>query len=242
MDELQPSGPSWDERSEKGNLAAVLDPLGSKRKNLYIHSIHVQAIRRALSNLPKGHALDLGCGTGRMCQLLLDQGWQAVGMDITLGMLRKARGTHEARNASFINMDGLTLPVRDDTFDLVLTVYTLQHVMPSPHLFPGVAAEIFRVLKPTGTLLMLEITDTGQLSTDNYGKRLATAGFSLIHDEPVRSRYDRFMTLSEQSFVPEQFIPLLGMLGRWRYQWRYSRGERASNWWDHLYVFAKQSG
>jgi ubiquinone/menaquinone biosynthesis C-methylase UbiE len=242
MKEFQPTGPSWDERAQKDDLAAVLDPVGSRRKNLYINSIHQRAIGRTLKNISEGMSLDLGCGTGRMTKMLADRGWHAVGIDITLSMLKQARAKVESPNVSFLNMDGLILPIRDASFDLILTVYTLQHILPSPHLFAKLAAEIFRILKPTGRLVMLEITDTRKLGIEEYKMRLAEAGLTLIHDEPVRLRFDRFMTLAEQRHVPSKVIPLLGALGIWLCRWRYSRGETAKDWWDHLYVLSKRPG
>jgi ubiquinone/menaquinone biosynthesis C-methylase UbiE len=242
MKEFQPTGPSWDERAQKDDLAAVLDPVGSRRKNLYIDSIHQRAIGRTLMNISKGISLDLGCGTGRMSKLLADRGWHAVGIDMTFSMLKQAQAKVESPNVLFLNTDGLVLPIQNTSLDLVLTVYTMQHILPSLHLFAILAAELFRVLKPTGRLIMLEITDAQKLSIGEYKKRLEEAGLILIHHEPVRLRFDRFMTLAEQRYVPSKLIPFLGTLGMWLCSWRYSRGETAKDWWDHLYVFSKRPG
>src|SRR6187200_3356587 len=40
--------------------------------------------------LQKGWALDIGCGTGRAFDPLLDRGWKVVGCDASEGMLAKA--------------------------------------------------------------------------------------------------------------------------------------------------------
>jgi len=40
--------------------------------------------------LQKGRALDVGCGTGRAFEPLLDRGWEVVGCDASEGMLDKA--------------------------------------------------------------------------------------------------------------------------------------------------------
>lgn len=42
--------------------------------------------------LRKGWALDVGCGTGRAFDPLLDRGWGVVGCDVSPGMLAEARG------------------------------------------------------------------------------------------------------------------------------------------------------
>jgi SAM-dependent methyltransferase len=41
--------------------------------------------------LTKGRALDVGCGTGRAFDPLLDRGWAIVGCDLSPGMLEQAR-------------------------------------------------------------------------------------------------------------------------------------------------------
>jgi SAM-dependent methyltransferase len=41
--------------------------------------------------LQRGSALDIGCGTGRAFEPLLDRGWQVVGCDTSSGMLARAR-------------------------------------------------------------------------------------------------------------------------------------------------------
>jgi SAM-dependent methyltransferase len=43
-------------------------------------------------DLRKGWALDVGCGTGRAFQPLLERGWRVMGCDVSPGMLAKARG------------------------------------------------------------------------------------------------------------------------------------------------------
>ncbi len=52
-------------------------------------------------------ALDLGCGTGKMCIDLAEQGFDMIGIDISLDMLSKATENAEAagKNILFLNQD-----------------------------------------------------------------------------------------------------------------------------------------
>src|SRR5207253_2784729 len=47
--------------------------------------------------LRKGRALDVGCGTGRAFDPLLDRGWEVVGCDASAGMLEQAEGKFGSR-------------------------------------------------------------------------------------------------------------------------------------------------
>lgn len=237
--EFQASGLSWEERSEKDELAAGIDPIGSRKKNLYIHTIHCQALGRALRSVQGTSALDFGCGTGRICKLLETKGWRVVGVDITHGMLVKAKALAYSSKVSFSLIDGRRLPFRDSGFDLVVTVYVLQFILPHVDLFDSVATEVFRVLKPMGTLVILGATNTQQLTVDRHKERLTRVGFTPLRDEPVRLSYDRYLAFAERRVVPESFVPALAWLGTRECRQRQLEGNMTPDYWDHLYVFRK---
>ena len=239
--EFQRDGLSWNELAEKGELAAVLDPLGSQRKNYYIHTIHVQMLSKALRRVHKGRILDFGCGTGRISRWLASHGWDVAGIDISPGMLTKAKElTPSSAPVSFLEYDGLHIPYDDEQFDAVVTVYVLQYPIKYPDSLVLIANELHRVLKPGGRLSCIEITDKQQLSVGNYTDQITSAGFTLVHDEPVRLRFDRYMNYAQRRFIPMSFIPVLGRLGIWECRRKYMQGRMPPNWWDHLYIFERK--
>lgn len=77
--------------------------------------------------LQKGWALDIGCGTGRAFDPLLDRGWQVVGCDASSGMLAQAEEKFGER-VQLIHIDARELePIaptpghaNGENFDLVL--------------------------------------------------------------------------------------------------------------------------
>jgi SAM-dependent methyltransferase len=77
--------------------------------------------------LQKGWALDVGCGTGRAFDPLLERGWQVVGCDVSTGMLAEAERKFGSR-VPLHNLDARELPAiypSDDApasegFDLVV--------------------------------------------------------------------------------------------------------------------------
>lgn len=79
---------------------------------------------------PKGRALDFGCGVGRLTCALSPYFSEVVGLDISPGMLSKAKDYSDSRglnNISYVDCSsGYTIP--PGHFDLVHTYIVLQHM------------------------------------------------------------------------------------------------------------------
>lgn len=68
--------------------------------------------------------LDIGCGTGALCQVLYSKGLQVTGIDAEENMIRVARRKLEDKNITLLTADinqGLTFA--DKSFDLVISSY-----------------------------------------------------------------------------------------------------------------------
>ena len=109
-----------------------------------------------LSNLgvaiPRGHALDFGCGVGRLTQALAPNFDKVAGVDIAPSMIKLAQqyNRFEGRCRYYLNeRDDLTL-FKDDSFDLVFSFLVLQHI--HPQYVRRYLAEFLRVLAPGGVL------------------------------------------------------------------------------------------
>jgi ubiquinone/menaquinone biosynthesis C-methylase UbiE len=92
---------------------------------------------------PGMRVLDAGCGNGVYLRALAARKVQAVGCDLSVGMLRA--GGHPA----VVNADVAALPVRDGAFDVVLAVHMLYHVPDRQ----AAVRELRRVLAPGGTFI-----------------------------------------------------------------------------------------
>jgi len=146
-----------------------------------IRSLHIDEseVERALSLAFPDHAgdlLDIGTGTGRVLQLLADRIDRGVGVDMSRDMLAVARANLEAdaiRHCHVRHGDMYHLPMKPDSFDAVV-IHQVLHYAESPE---AVIAEAARVLRPGGTLLVVDFTphDQEALRTEHAHRRL---GFS----------------------------------------------------------------
>lgn len=107
------------------------------------------AWRTLLTRRARGRVLDLGCGTGRSLRLLA-RAERVVGVDPSLGLLRRAR--RRAPGLPLVVGRAEELPFADDAFDTVVSALVFCSVdRPRDAL-----DEVRRVLSPGGTLRMME--------------------------------------------------------------------------------------
>ena len=100
------------------------------------------------------HVLDVACGPGLVTQCALDvvgPSGSVIGLDPSTGMLREAQ---KGPCQHLVRGVGESLPFPDRRFDFLSMGYALRHV---PDL-KGAFAEYRRVLKPSGIVLLLEIS------------------------------------------------------------------------------------
>lgn len=129
----------------------TLDAYYFKPAKALFHAIELEAYRRAELRLT-GPLLDLGCGDGRMTEMLRRRGVMAeppaCGLDILEPDVRRA---HRQRvHAASLCGDACRLPFRDGSFRTVVANGLLSAVPGSPHV---PLAEIRRVLLPGGTFV-----------------------------------------------------------------------------------------
>ncbi len=107
-------------------------------------------IRQTDLVVPRGRALDFGCGVGRLTQALATRFAHVTGVDIAESMAAKARelNQHGARVEYFANaVDNLRF-LDDRSFDFVYSSITLQHVPPPSNV--RYVEEFLRILRPGG--------------------------------------------------------------------------------------------
>lgn len=104
---------------------------------------------------PGKRALDVACGTGELTAMLADQvapGPAVIGLDFCEPMLEVARRKYPDHQIEFVLGDAHQLPFEDNRFDAVTIAFGLRN-LDQP---PVALAEMVRVLRPGGRLIVLE--------------------------------------------------------------------------------------
>ena len=103
--------------------------------------------------------LDVGCGTGTLLARLRGRAPQAhlLGVDVNPAMLRIARAKLEGLAVDLRHGTAYHLPVADRAVDVV-TMASVVHYLKRPSI---ACAEVRRVLRPGGTLVMVDYVPRG---------------------------------------------------------------------------------
>jgi ubiquinone/menaquinone biosynthesis C-methylase UbiE len=132
--------------------------------------------------------LDLACGDGSFTQSVLDN-WpalRATALDLSPAYLGKARATLSThRQLRFVEAKAEATGLESGAFDIISAVY-LFHELP-PQIRVDVAAECARILKPGGTLMLVDTIQYG----DEPGFDTLLEAFPRGFHEPYYDSYCR---------------------------------------------------
>jgi demethylmenaquinone methyltransferase / 2-methoxy-6-polyprenyl-1,4-benzoquinol methylase len=168
-----------------------------------------RAVARAVGAVPGERVLDLAAGTGTSSRAFAGAGARCVACDFSLGMLSVGkhaadrhragphradhdgadrRGVHHqgagagagagqpAARVSFVAGDALAVPFRDEAFDAVTISFGLRNVVD-----PDAAlAEMLRVTRPGGRLVICEFSHLPRRSLDAVYSRYLAAALPLV--------------------------------------------------------------
>jgi SAM-dependent methyltransferase len=150
----------------------------------------------AAAHINGGRVLDVACGTGYGCTLLLEAGADSVvGVDSSSDALAAASGARRPE-LELIRADARTLPLPDGSIDLTVSFETIEHLEEGERF----VAELRRVTAPDGVLV---------ISTPNalHARRLSSGGpnpFHVREYEPnefealLRTRFDDVRLLGQR--------------------------------------------
>lgn len=103
--------------------------------------------------------LDVGSGAGQILRHLIkitDSDTQLTAFDLSAQMLRRARQRLKSPRPGYVAGDLSRMPFADNSFDCITCGWVIEH-LPDPR--PGLA-ELGRVLRPGGSVLILATEDT----------------------------------------------------------------------------------
>lgn len=127
--------------------------------------------------------LDLACGAGRWLRPLAQAGARAVGVDLSLPLLERAAQMRQETRLQFdlLRCDMLRIPLRDNSRDLVLSMFTSFGYFDTAAQDVAVLAEAHRVLE-TGGQLFLDIFNAQQVRDNLVAQTRRTAGRFTVHE------------------------------------------------------------
>lgn len=98
---------------------------------------------------PRSRVLDIACGNGYGSRMLASQGHVVLGGDLDTDIVEKAKQINLSENVDFHVLDITDLQLKENSFDAVVCMETIEHV-------DDVAClkEIYRVLKSEGILVL----------------------------------------------------------------------------------------
>jgi len=142
----------------------------------------------------KAHVLDAGCGAGiPSAKFLVDKGIKVTGIDLSDTMLNLAK--KNVPEASFINMDMNLLEFEENSFDGIISVFTLFHIPRENHL--SIFENFYKILKEGGILMINTGVNESEGRSMFFGEEMfwsnydpkktlelvKRAGFSILYDD-----------------------------------------------------------
>ena len=119
----------------------------------------VSLIERVIAPAKGGRVLDLACGAGRHSRALCKR-WWTTGLDLSEVLLRLAK--REGVPAALVRGDMRVLPFRDQSFELVVNLFTSFGYFADDESHLHVVREVSRVTEPGGSFV-LDFLNTSQL-------------------------------------------------------------------------------
>jgi ubiquinone/menaquinone biosynthesis C-methylase UbiE len=152
--------------------------------------------------LENARILEAGCGTGMILKEVAPRARQAVGIDISPGMLTTAR----RRGLDVVNASVTHIPFPDAHFDLVYSFKVLAHV----ERIGAAMAELSRVVRPGGHVIA-EFYNPWSLRYLVKRLKRPTQIAGATTDESVYTRYDSLATVKRYLPPPLEVVDVHGV-------------------------------
>jgi SAM-dependent methyltransferase len=149
----------------------------------------IELIATNLAGREIDSVLDLGCGAGRHTKVLFER-WWTVGLDLSMALLKVAR--KESPDAPYVRADMRELPFGDESFDLVVNLFTSFGYFEDDAEHARVLARVCAVTRRGGALV-IDFLNAGQVRRElvPYDERVEN-GITIEQTRTI-SKDDRFV-------------------------------------------------
>ncbi|MFX1327487.1 MAG: class I SAM-dependent methyltransferase [Promethearchaeota archaeon] len=154
--------------------------------------------------------LDLGCGTGFSSEILMQNGFRVIGIDILNDMLSKARdkkrNDEEYKNLELILADINFLPIRVNSINHIISIssynfiiHGLQNYGEKVKLINDTAKYIYKTLKKTGRIV-IEFYPKDNQELKIFNKSFINNGFKgfMVKRNPNQKSGQTFLLLKKK--------------------------------------------
>jgi ubiquinone/menaquinone biosynthesis C-methylase UbiE len=156
--------------------------------------------------------LDLGCGTGYSSEVLIQNGFKVIGIDILHDMISKAREKKkiikEYQNLELIQADINFLPIKSNIIDYIISVSSYNFIIHSMKNFGeqvkqinDTAIDINRILKNQGRVV-IEFYPKDNRELKIFNKSFINKGFEgyMIKKNPHQKSGQTFLLLKKSNY------------------------------------------
>ncbi len=160
---------------------------------------HTHLSNHLMNVLPKGgNLLDIGCGTGLFVEKYIKNGGCGTGLDISRGMVAKAR--RRCPDCEFLVGTGEKLPFADNSFNAVSSVLVFSYVKDPASMI----AEVYRVMEPGGSIALCTL-----------GKKLITRGIPSLYKigEKIKIKHVVMKDFGEHYYDEQEMFSLFDGAG-----------------------------
>ncbi len=194
---------SWMERNQKKStllsIKYLFDENLDSNKNLL------------LKNDKSFLVLDLGCGTGFSSEVLIENGFRVIGVDVLLDMLSKAREKkvlyQKFRNLNLVLADINFLPFRKNTMNFIISISAYNFITQGrdnfndkTKLLNNTAKSIKKILKKKGRII-IEFYPENEKELNLFNKSFINNGFEgfLVKTNPRQKSGQTFLLLKKKT-------------------------------------------
>ncbi|MEM3265424.1 MAG: class I SAM-dependent methyltransferase [Thermoplasmata archaeon] len=122
--------------------------------------------------------LDVGCGNGKTLTPIYDEGYNIIGLDVSIYALKLIK-----TNTELVQGDILSPPFKDETFDKILMIHILDHFLKNER--EKIINLVYKLLKYDG-MLFLEVFDINDF---RVGKGYPVEEYTYLRGNNIVTHY-----------------------------------------------------